>query len=439
MPEAVERAAAGMAQLLIGQPLPVAETLLGEIGDRRRVGAGDLGRSRQAGADDRPRRLVGAAQIAGHPGRIARQLPREPGEHGGVGAVARHVLLAVDAAVMLHRRVPHPPEAGRRGGLSGAAGADRAGLERRYLALAGCCGEDARSSRRRHEQHHDLSDLLEKAENVAGVAADLPARKHCRRARPRRRSAAARRRRSTVRASPARSRRRSTAAASATAAARAAGRGAEPVGRAGAAGASSAARRAREAACAAISASPTWIGSPIAASAAARNPTLSTSARMPNVPCAAVAHDRELALAVPAAAEPVDRVGEPVLVKGAGQRQPGGDRSSAADADRQAEQPGDEIRHGAQRRRSRRRPAETPSRRRRPHPARPPPPRPATGSARRRRSRIRQTARAAHPCSGEELRGMPALRIADVPPACGPEARSATSAHAAALARRAAR
>jgi hypothetical protein len=32
----------------------------------------------------------------------------------------------------------------------------------------------------------------------------------------------------------------------------------------------------------------------------------------------AVAHDRELLVAVAAAAEPVDRVGEPVLVKGAG-------------------------------------------------------------------------------------------------------------------------
>ena len=50
MPEAVEGAAAGMAQFLVGQALPVAEALLGEVGDRRRVRAGDLGGAGQAGA-----------------------------------------------------------------------------------------------------------------------------------------------------------------------------------------------------------------------------------------------------------------------------------------------------------------------------------------------------------------------------------------------------
>ena len=62
MPEAVERAAARMAQLLVGQALPVAETLLGEIGDRRRVGAGDLGRARagRRGRSPAPSRGCGA-------------------------------------------------------------------------------------------------------------------------------------------------------------------------------------------------------------------------------------------------------------------------------------------------------------------------------------------------------------------------------------------
>ena len=178
VPEAVERAAARMAQLVIGQALPVAETLLGEVGHRRRVGAGYLGRSGQAGAHDRPRRLVRAAQMARDPDRIARQLPRQPGEHGSIGAVARHVRLPVDAAAMLDRGVPHPPEPRCRRVLAGTAGADCSGVERRDLA--GGCRErrGARSSGRRDEQHHDLSDLLKKAENVAGVAADLPARKH---------------------------------------------------------------------------------------------------------------------------------------------------------------------------------------------------------------------------------------------------------------------
>ena len=36
----------------------------------------------------------------------------EPGEDGGLRAIARKVQLAIDAAAMVHRRVPDPPEAG---------------------------------------------------------------------------------------------------------------------------------------------------------------------------------------------------------------------------------------------------------------------------------------------------------------------------------------
>src|SRR5712671_6469102 len=49
MPEAVKGAAAGMAQLLVGQALPVAEALLGQIRDRRRGRAGDRVGAGQAG------------------------------------------------------------------------------------------------------------------------------------------------------------------------------------------------------------------------------------------------------------------------------------------------------------------------------------------------------------------------------------------------------
>src|SRR5205085_330431 len=120
MPEARKGAAARVAQFLVGQPLPVAKALLREIGDSRHVRAGDRVGAGQAGTHDRARRLVGAAQIAGHPDRVARQLTREAGEDGRVGTVAGHVLLAVDAALMRDRGMPDPPEARRRRGLVGA-------------------------------------------------------------------------------------------------------------------------------------------------------------------------------------------------------------------------------------------------------------------------------------------------------------------------------
>src|SRR3954462_3418757 len=64
VPEAVKGAAARLAQLLIGQPLPLAEILLGQIGDRLGLRARDRVGARQTGAHDRPRGLVRAPQIA---------------------------------------------------------------------------------------------------------------------------------------------------------------------------------------------------------------------------------------------------------------------------------------------------------------------------------------------------------------------------------------
>ena len=96
----------------IGQALPLAEILFGEIRHLDRVGAWDWLRSGQAGADDRRGRLMGAAQIAGHPHRGARQLFGEAGEERGLGAGAGKVSLAIDAAAMIYRRMPHQPEAG---------------------------------------------------------------------------------------------------------------------------------------------------------------------------------------------------------------------------------------------------------------------------------------------------------------------------------------
>src|SRR4051794_29010514 len=62
VPESVERTAARMAQLVIGQALPVAETLFAKLRYRGRFGAGYLGWPGQAGADDRPCRFMRAAQ-----------------------------------------------------------------------------------------------------------------------------------------------------------------------------------------------------------------------------------------------------------------------------------------------------------------------------------------------------------------------------------------
>ncbi len=135
MPEAMERAAARLAQFLVGEALPIAKALLGEVGDCLGPGAGDRVGARQPGAQDCPRGLVRAAQIAGDPDRLARQLPGEAAEDRRIGAVAGHVLLAIDAALMRDRGMPHPPEPRRRHGLANATRADRAGTEGRGLAL----------------------------------------------------------------------------------------------------------------------------------------------------------------------------------------------------------------------------------------------------------------------------------------------------------------
>src|SRR5437660_9379307 len=136
MPEPVKGAATRLAQFFVGQPLPIPKALLRKVGDRLSIRPGDRIGPRQPGAHDRPRRLVRPAQMARDPHRIARQLARQPGKNRGIGAVARHVLLAVDTPLMRNRRMPYPPEAGRRPGRVGGACADRTGPERGDLALA---------------------------------------------------------------------------------------------------------------------------------------------------------------------------------------------------------------------------------------------------------------------------------------------------------------
>ena len=141
----------------------------------------------------------------------------------------------------------------------------------------------ARSSGRRDEQHHDLSDLLKKAENVAGVAADLPARKH----RGERDGAAGQQQGDCAGPRSERSQRNDGAEQRSGKRDGRLGRPAaapSPSARAGRSRNIIGGKAERDAAWAAISASPAKTGSRIAAIAVARNPMLSTSATTPKVP-----------------------------------------------------------------------------------------------------------------------------------------------------------
>ena len=138
------------AQLGIATALPLAEMLLDEVGlDQRRRARGS-GRGPAARRRRSPRAVicVRCSGLVTHTASRGRRL-HQPGEGGRVAALAGMVGLAVAAAVIDgDRRVPHPPPARHR-----------------------------RPCRRR-QQHRDLAALLDRAEHVAGVAADLALRKH---------------------------------------------------------------------------------------------------------------------------------------------------------------------------------------------------------------------------------------------------------------------
>src|SRR5215471_10768779 len=113
VPKTMKIAGAGFLQFLIGEALPLAEILFGEVGDRDGAGSGDRLGSGQAGANDCRRRLMGAAQMARHPHRTPRQLLRKTRKQRGIGAVAGQIRLAIDASALCDWRVAHPPEARR--------------------------------------------------------------------------------------------------------------------------------------------------------------------------------------------------------------------------------------------------------------------------------------------------------------------------------------
>ena len=89
--------------------LPLAEILFGEC-----LVLMHLVGLRQTRRPDRGSSLMRALQIAGKPDSIPRQEFRYTREHDAVAAIAADIGLAVDiAAVLAHRRVPHPPPACR--------------------------------------------------------------------------------------------------------------------------------------------------------------------------------------------------------------------------------------------------------------------------------------------------------------------------------------
>jgi NAD(P)-dependent dehydrogenase (short-subunit alcohol dehydrogenase family) len=87
------------------EPLPIAEVLFVEV-CLLRHGVG----LRKTRSPDRCRSLMRPLQLARDPHRIARQDLADRVEHNAVAAIAIHVFLTIDiAAVVAHRRVPHPP------------------------------------------------------------------------------------------------------------------------------------------------------------------------------------------------------------------------------------------------------------------------------------------------------------------------------------------
>ena len=147
-PEARPAIAVALGELGIGHALPLAEMLLDEIGLDDDTGTGDRIGSRQPGADDAGRRHMRALQRARHPDGVARQQPRQAGESGLVAAIAGMVGLAIAAALIDgDRRMAHPPPS-------------------------------------RHDTHDEAASSItispacsDRAEYVAGVAADLTAGK----------------------------------------------------------------------------------------------------------------------------------------------------------------------------------------------------------------------------------------------------------------------
>ena len=83
VPEQMEVAAADFSQLVIGEALPLAEILLGEVGIDERLGAGDFfGPGSRRGRCSA--RLVRAQQVEAYQTALGSSLPGEAGEHASL-------------------------------------------------------------------------------------------------------------------------------------------------------------------------------------------------------------------------------------------------------------------------------------------------------------------------------------------------------------------
>src|SRR5262245_43359051 len=147
-PEIIAGDAAQIVQLTVGQAVPGADMLLGDIRLDETVGC----------APERPRRNDGGCrlprspQMARHPNRLGWKNARERAEDWLLREVGWIVLLPIDTASMAcHRRMPDPPPASHR--------------RRHGRSIEGDEGKE----------HGNLAALLDGAQHVTRDAPDLPA------------------------------------------------------------------------------------------------------------------------------------------------------------------------------------------------------------------------------------------------------------------------
>ena len=107
-PERVRAHFSFRVERLALEPLPFAQVLLGELGNRDELSSAVLC---LVGRQDRGGRLARAREVAGEPDRIGRQLVRQCGEDVARRAVAVEIALAIDAPAIGDGSMSDPPPA----------------------------------------------------------------------------------------------------------------------------------------------------------------------------------------------------------------------------------------------------------------------------------------------------------------------------------------